>query len=103
MPATPATSPGCAGLPAQAPTSSLPGFKGPPRRLDARRPAWVVRTESNVRRERPKRPDPPCTICKGTGTINCRNCFGRGLYFTPMMFSLASMLIRTISSHENRA
>nr|XP_045089209.1 uncharacterized protein LOC109742114 isoform X2 [Aegilops tauschii subsp. strangulata] len=77
MPATPATSPGCAGLPAQAPTSSLPGFKGPPRRLDARRPAWVVRTESNVRRERPKRPDPPCTICKGTGTINCRNCFGR--------------------------
>uniref|UniRef100_A0A0D9W8R9 Uncharacterized protein n=1 Tax=Leersia perrieri TaxID=77586 RepID=A0A0D9W8R9_9ORYZ len=35
-------------------------------------------TQSNIRRERPKRPDPPCTICKGTGKINCRNCFGRG-------------------------
>ncbi|KAM3370092.1 hypothetical protein ACQJBY_017770 [Aegilops geniculata] len=38
----------------------------------------VTMMQSNVRRERPKRPDPPCTICKGTGTINCRNCFGRG-------------------------
>ncbi|WVZ87952.1 hypothetical protein U9M48_034525 [Paspalum notatum var. saurae] len=32
---------------------------------------------SNVRRETPKRPDPPYTICKGTGRIDCRNCFGR--------------------------
>ncbi|XP_037487130.1 integumentary mucin C.1-like isoform X1 [Triticum dicoccoides] len=47
MPATPAAGPGCAGLPAQAPTSSLPGFEGPPRRLGVRRPAWVVRTEPN--------------------------------------------------------
>ncbi|BAS90728.1 Os04g0589200 [Oryza sativa Japonica Group] len=34
--------------------------------------------QSNIRRERPKRPDPPCTICRGTGKIDCRNCFGRG-------------------------
>lgn len=39
--------------------------------------------QSNIRRERPKRPDPPCTICRGTGKIDCRNCFGRGISCTP--------------------
>ncbi|CAM0903107.1 unnamed protein product [Alopecurus aequalis] len=78
MSATMAAGPGYAGLPAQTPESSLPGLQGPPRRPAVSRPSWVVRTESNVRRERPKRPEPPCTICKGTGAIDCRNCFGRG-------------------------
>ncbi|WVZ86896.1 hypothetical protein U9M48_033611 [Paspalum notatum var. saurae] len=79
MPAAPGTGPGCPGSPALAHSSSLPGFQGAPRRLGiSSKPSWIVRTESNVRRERPKRPDPPCTICKGTGKIDCRNCFGRG-------------------------
>ncbi|XP_006652715.1 protein SSUH2 homolog [Oryza brachyantha] len=63
---------------AQAPSSSPPGFHDAPRGLRISRPRWIVRTESSIRRERPKRPDPPCTICKGTGKIDCRNCFGQG-------------------------
>ncbi|KAM0849702.1 hypothetical protein ACQ4PT_053568 [Festuca glaucescens] len=78
MPVTPAAGPSCAGLPPQTPESSLPGLQGPPRRLGVSKPSWVVRTESNVRRERPKRREPPCTICNGTGAIDCRICFGRG-------------------------
>ncbi|NP_001143602.1 uncharacterized protein LOC100276310 isoform 1 [Zea mays] len=79
MTAVPRTGPGCLGSPpAQALSSSLAGVQGAPKRLGASKPSWIVRTESNVRRERAKRPDPPCTICKGTGRIDCRNCFGRG-------------------------
>jgi hypothetical protein len=55
----------------------------------------VTMTQSNVRRERPKRREPPCTICKGTGTIECRICFGRGLYFTPILSSVADSIICT--------
>ncbi|KAL6838877.1 hypothetical protein ACP4OV_031313 [Aristida adscensionis] len=78
MPAAPGTGPGCLGSPPQAPSTSLPGVHAAPRRPGVSKPSWIVRTESNVRRERPKRPDPPCNICKGTGRIDCRNCFGRG-------------------------
>ncbi|GJN01912.1 hypothetical protein PR202_ga19216 [Eleusine coracana subsp. coracana] len=78
MPAAPGTGPGCLGSPVQAPSSSFAGVKGAPRQLGVSKPSWIVRTESNVRRERPKRPDPPCNVCKGTGRIDCRNCFGRG-------------------------
>uniref|UniRef100_A0ACD5V4H1 Uncharacterized protein n=1 Tax=Avena sativa TaxID=4498 RepID=A0ACD5V4H1_AVESA len=78
MSVTPAAGPSCAGLPAQTPEGSLPGLQGPPRRPSVSKPSWVVRTESNVRRERPKRREPPCTICKGTGAIDCRICSGRG-------------------------
>ncbi|KAK3143863.1 hypothetical protein QOZ80_4AG0305950 [Eleusine coracana subsp. coracana] len=78
MPAAPGTGPGCLGSPVQAPSSSFAGVKGAPRQLGVSKPSWIVRTESNVRRERPKRPDPPCNVCKGTGSIDCRNCFGRG-------------------------
>lgn len=39
---------------------------------------WIVKTESNVRREKRKRPDPPCAVCKGTGRVTCRRCRGRG-------------------------
>nr|CAB3485576.1 unnamed protein product [Digitaria exilis] len=77
MPAAPGTGPGCLGPPAQAPAGSLAGVQGAPRRPSVSKPSWV----SNVRREKPKRPDPPCTICKGTGRIDCRNCFGRGAEF----------------------
>ncbi|XP_020524868.1 uncharacterized protein LOC18437402 isoform X2 [Amborella trichopoda] len=42
------------------------------------KPSWVVRTESNVWKERRKRPDPPCDTCKGTARVDCRHCLGRG-------------------------
>ncbi|KAA8520386.1 hypothetical protein F0562_014642 [Nyssa sinensis] len=32
-------------------------------RLSVSKPSWVVRTESNVQKERRKRPDPPCVQC----------------------------------------
>ncbi|KAA8520378.1 hypothetical protein F0562_014634 [Nyssa sinensis] len=31
-------------------------------RLSVSKPSWVVRTESNVQKERRKRPDPPCVV-----------------------------------------
>ncbi|BAF15611.1 uncharacterized protein [Oryza sativa Japonica Group] len=79
MASTPAAGPNGVASPAgQAPSSSLPGFHEAPPSVLISRPSWIVRSESNIRRERPKRPDPPCTICRGTGKIDCRNCFGRG-------------------------
>ncbi|KAH7284450.1 hypothetical protein KP509_34G054700 [Ceratopteris richardii] len=44
---------------------------------DLKRP-WLVQSESNVRRIGRKLPDPPCTMCKGTGQITCKQCRGRG-------------------------
>ncbi|XP_057817591.1 uncharacterized protein LOC131030712 [Cryptomeria japonica] len=40
--------------------------------------SWIVKTESNVRNEKRRRPDPPCIICEGAGKINCSRCRGRG-------------------------
>ncbi|KAJ6319295.1 hypothetical protein OIU78_014837 [Salix suchowensis] len=42
------------------------------------KPSWVVRTESNIRREIRKRPDPPCEVCHGTGRVDCPPCSGQG-------------------------
>lgn len=46
--------------------------------LSVSKPFWVVRTESNVRKERRKQPDPPCVVCKGNGRVECYHCHGRG-------------------------
>nr|XP_010322169.1 uncharacterized protein LOC101247227 isoform X2 [Solanum lycopersicum] len=46
--------------------------------LSFSKPSWVVRTESNVRKERRKQPDPPCVVCKGNGRVECYHCHGRG-------------------------
>ncbi|EPS65601.1 hypothetical protein M569_09180, partial [Genlisea aurea] len=42
------------------------------------KPSWVVRTESNVRKESIQKPDPACVICEGSGRVCCRYCHGRG-------------------------
>ncbi|KGN46279.1 uncharacterized protein LOC101214526 [Cucumis sativus] len=47
-------------------------------RLSISKPSWIVRTESNVRREKIKKPDPPCVICNGSGRVDCHHCCGRG-------------------------
>ncbi|KAG9452235.1 hypothetical protein H6P81_005139 [Aristolochia fimbriata] len=39
---------------------------------------WVVRTESNVRKEEKRRPHPSCVDCRGSGKADCRFCCGRG-------------------------
>ncbi|XP_031402177.1 uncharacterized protein LOC116211806 isoform X2 [Punica granatum] len=51
-----------------------------PRRpeLSFSKPSWIVRTESNVRKEARMRLDPPCVVCKGSGRIDCHPCNGRG-------------------------
>lgn len=46
--------------------------------LSVSKPTWVVRTESNVCKERRKQPDPPCVVCKGNGRVECYHCHGRG-------------------------
>lgn len=34
--------------------------------------------QSNVQREKHKKPDPPCVVCGGSGRVDCHNCQGRG-------------------------
>lgn len=46
--------------------------------LSISKPSWIVRTESNVRREQRKKPDPPCVVCRGSGRVGCHNCHGIG-------------------------
>ncbi|GAQ83554.1 chaperone DnaJ-domain superfamily protein [Klebsormidium nitens] len=38
----------------------------------------IVKTESNVQRMRRKRPQPECSICEGSGKVECDRCCGRG-------------------------
>ncbi|XP_064952869.1 uncharacterized protein LOC135606060 isoform X1 [Musa acuminata AAA Group] len=79
----------------------LPRYENGSSRLAVSKPSWIVRTEgsgfysevssairsgglckntflSNVRREKMKRPDPPCVVCDGSGRIDCHYCRGRG-------------------------
>ncbi|XP_031112557.1 uncharacterized protein LOC116016440 [Ipomoea triloba] len=46
--------------------------------LSVSKPSWIVRTESNIRRERRQKPDPPCVVCRGNGRVECYDCNGRG-------------------------
>ncbi|QCE01540.1 uncharacterized protein LOC114195311 [Vigna unguiculata] len=46
--------------------------------LSFSKPCWVVKTESNVRRKRRKKPDPHCVVCEGSGRVDCFQCCGRG-------------------------
>lgn len=59
------------GLPPYQPRSTLP-------HLSIKKPSWVVRTESNVRRKVKKKPDPPCVVCEGSGRVDCHRCQGQG-------------------------
>nr|GMD45493.1 protein EMBRYO SAC DEVELOPMENT ARREST 3, chloroplastic [Ipomoea batatas] len=34
--------------------------------------------QSNIRRERRQKPDPPCVVCRGNGRVECYDCNGRG-------------------------
>ncbi|CAL9081266.1 unnamed protein product [Musa textilis] len=56
----------------------LPRYENGSSRLAVSKPSWIVRTESNVRRQKMKRPDPPCVVCDGSGRIDCHYCRGRG-------------------------
>ncbi|XP_050237320.1 uncharacterized protein LOC126687020 isoform X1 [Mercurialis annua] len=40
--------------------------------------SWIVRTESNVRKQTSKKSDPPCVVCHGTGRLHCSLCHGLG-------------------------
>ncbi|RYR37241.1 hypothetical protein Ahy_A09g042161 isoform A [Arachis hypogaea] len=42
------------------------------------KPSWVVRTESNVKKKRRKKPDPHCVVCEGSGRVDCHQCRGKG-------------------------
>lgn len=46
--------------------------------LSITKPSWVVSTESNVRKKRRKKPDPPCVVCEGSGRVDCHRCHGKG-------------------------
>ncbi|XP_057800274.1 uncharacterized protein LOC131015848 isoform X2 [Salvia miltiorrhiza] len=46
--------------------------------LSVSKPTWIVRTESNVRKERIAAPVPACVVCRGSGRVDCYNCNGRG-------------------------
>ncbi|XP_020704037.2 uncharacterized protein LOC110115202, partial [Dendrobium catenatum] len=34
--------------------------------------------QSNVRKEKIRKPDTPCVVCSGSGRVDCRHCQGRG-------------------------
>ncbi|KAL5578130.1 hypothetical protein UlMin_019829 [Ulmus minor] len=55
-----------------------PRNRNPKPHLSFTKVSWVVRTESNVRREVKRKPDPPCAVCLGSGRIDCHHCCGRG-------------------------
>ncbi|XP_043716649.1 uncharacterized protein LOC122664747 isoform X2 [Telopea speciosissima] len=62
-------------------TISFDGFHRNPnllQRLSSSKASCVVRTESNVWKERHKKPDPPCIVCEGSGRVKCHHCQGRG-------------------------
>ncbi|XP_031482880.1 uncharacterized protein LOC116252630 isoform X2 [Nymphaea colorata] len=50
----------------------------PPSPFRLSKPTWVVKTESNVWKEKVEKPEPPCVICHGTGRVHCQRCQGKG-------------------------
>ncbi|XP_072955858.1 uncharacterized protein [Typha angustifolia] len=69
-------------VPPREPTTStrdpLLRSKNGPSCLGLSKPSWIVRGESNVRKEKMKTPDPPCVVCQGSGRIDCHHCRGKG-------------------------
>ncbi|KAL9668957.1 hypothetical protein QQ045_006498 [Rhodiola kirilowii] len=47
-------------------------------RLSLSKPSWIVKSESNVRKEVRKKPNPPCVVCQGSGRVDCYGCCGKG-------------------------
>ncbi|KAI4372653.1 hypothetical protein MLD38_010856 [Melastoma candidum] len=59
--------------------SSIGGAQRKPKpALSIAKPSWLVRTESNVRREVRKKPEKPCVVCGGCGRVDCHSCKGKG-------------------------
>ncbi|PWA50271.1 heat shock protein DnaJ, cysteine-rich domain-containing protein [Artemisia annua] len=53
----------------------------PPQRtplLSVPKPSWIVKSESNVRLEKRKNPEPSCVVCRGSGRVDCYDCSGKG-------------------------
>ncbi|KAK9076502.1 hypothetical protein SSX86_004836 [Deinandra increscens subsp. villosa] len=46
--------------------------------LSVPKPSWIVKTESNVRLEKRRKPDPSCVVCIGSGRVDCFACSGKG-------------------------
>ncbi|KNA06250.1 hypothetical protein SOVF_182850 [Spinacia oleracea] len=46
--------------------------------LSISKPSFLVRTQSNVRIQRRRRPEPSCVVCNGSGRVDCNHCHGRG-------------------------
>ncbi|KAK9749093.1 hypothetical protein RND81_02G102200 [Saponaria officinalis] len=46
--------------------------------LSISKPAFIIRTESNVRKMRRRKPDPSCVVCEGSGRVDCHHCLGKG-------------------------
>ncbi|XP_065860145.1 uncharacterized protein [Euphorbia lathyris] len=46
--------------------------------LSLSKPSWCVKTESNVRKETRKKPEPSCVVCLGSGRVDCHDCCGKG-------------------------
>lgn len=47
-------------------------------RLSFSKPSLIVRTQSNVRIWRRKKPESSCVVCNGSGRVDCGDCYGRG-------------------------
>ncbi|KAL3624552.1 hypothetical protein CASFOL_031220 [Castilleja foliolosa] len=65
------------GIGAPAPQNRNPPAAATPL-LSISKPSWVVKSESNIRKERITKPDPPCVVCRGSGRVDCSDCNGRG-------------------------
>ncbi|KAL3624937.1 hypothetical protein CASFOL_031605 [Castilleja foliolosa] len=63
---------------APAPQNLNPPAAATPLLSISSKPSWVVKSESNVRKERITKPDPPCVVCRGSGRVDCSDCNGRG-------------------------
>ncbi|KAK6227676.1 hypothetical protein SCA6_000016 [Theobroma cacao] len=56
---------------------------------------------SNVRRERVKKPNPPCVVCQGSGRVDCQYCYGRGL--SSLLYDIWERLVKDKSCSSRDA